>query len=255
MRSLSLFVDRNTVVHRIDPITKLIYVFVSSISPFILPLLTVSSAFVILNLFLLSLGRVIKRVIPIISFIFLIIITIFIIQGMYYGGNQTELFTVFSLTFYREGLFYATKIAVRTVNILLTFSLLILTTKPSNLIESLVRRGLPPKLGYVMHSVLQIIPMMSGTASVIMDAQKSRGMETEGSLWVRMKAFIPLIGPLVMNSLMSTHERSIALEVRAFSADREKTFLHEEHIPGGMVYLRVFCLLVLIGIIVGRIII
>ena len=253
MRSISLYVDRDSLIHKIDPITKLIYTFVSVVSPFIMPTILVSSIFVLANLIILAMGKVLKKVIPIISFVFLIIITIFIIQGMFYGGNQTELFSIFSLTFYVEGLIYALRIAMRAVNILLTFSLLILTAKPSELIESMVRRGLSPKIGYVMHSVLQIIPIMSSKASTIMDAQKSRGMETEGNLWIRMKAFIPLIGPLVMNSLVDTHERSIALEVRSFSADTKKTFLNEERIPPGMKYLRILFIIIFIAVIVWRI--
>lgn len=254
MRSISLYIKKNTIIHKIDPITKLIFTFVSVVSPFIIPTILVSFVFVLFNIFILSLGKVLKKVIPIISFVFLIIATIFIIQGMFYGGNETVLFSMFSLTFYVEGLIYALKIALRAVNILLTFSVLILTTSPSELIESLVRRGLPSKIGYVMHSVLQIIPMMTSSASTIMDAQKARGMETEGNLWVRMKAFIPLIGPLVMNSLVNTHERSIALEVRSFSADTKKTFLHDENVPAGMKYLRIFFVIVFIAIIVWRII-
>ena len=63
------------------------------------------------------------------------------------------------------------------------------------------------------------------TMETITDAQRSRGMETEGSLGTRMKAFFPLISPVVMNSLISTRERAIALEVRGFSSSQKKTFL------------------------------
>lgn len=60
-----------------------------------------------------------------------------------------------------------------------------------------------------------------------MDAQRSRGLETEGNLWTRLKAFLPLIGPVVMSSLLETRERAMALEVRGFSASGKKTFLYE----------------------------
>ncbi|WDU84655.1 energy-coupling factor transporter transmembrane component T [Caloramator sp. Dgby_cultured_2] len=99
-----------------------------------------------------------------------------------------------------------------------------LTTKPSDLIENLVRRGLSPKLGYVLASVLQIIPQMLSTMDTILDAQRSRGLETEGKLIKRLKAFIPLIGPAVMNSLISTRERAMALEMRGFNSNIKKTF-------------------------------
>jgi energy-coupling factor transport system permease protein len=117
---------------------------------------------------------------------------------------------------------------MRVINIICAFSILILTTKPSDLIEELVRKGLSPKIGYVLSSVLQIIPQMVSTMDTITDAQRSRGMETEGKLFVRMKAFLPLIGPVVMNSLISTRERAMALEVRGFNSKVKKSFLNDE---------------------------
>ena len=45
--------------------------------------------------------------------------------------------------------------------------------------EDLERIGFSPKLGYVISSVFQIVPQMSGTMNTILDAQRSRGMETE----------------------------------------------------------------------------
>lgn len=52
---------------------------------------------------------------------------------------------------------------------------------------------------------------MSGTMNTIMDAQRSRGLETEGNLITRAKSFLPLISPVVMSSLINTRERAIAL--------------------------------------------
>lgn len=41
------------------------------------------------------------------------------------------------------------------------------------------------------------------------------------------KAFLPLISPVVMSSLINTRERAIALEVRGFGANRKKTWLQD----------------------------
>ena len=64
-----------------------------------------------------------------------------------------------------------------------------------------------------------------GTMSTITDAQRSRGMETEGNLLTRAKAFLPLISPVVMGALINTRERAVALEVRGFAAKQKKTYL------------------------------
>lgn len=95
------------------------------------------------------------------------------------------------------------------------------------LVDELEKRGFSPRFGYIVTSVFQIIPQMMGTMNTIMDAQRSRGLETEENLRTRAKAFLPLISPVVMSSLINTRERAIALEVRGFGANRKKTWLQD----------------------------
>jgi len=54
-------------------------------------------------------------------------------------------------------------------------------------------------------------------AGVIQAAQRARGLDTEGSLRARLRGVMPLVGPVILSSLTEVEERSLALEVRAFS--------------------------------------
>lgn len=228
MKALSLYENRDSIVHRIDPISKIFYIIAAIAIPIILPDNTTAFICMLVSITILIAAKVLRKVIPLISFSFIILLSIIIIQGLFNQGNRTHLFSIGKLVFYKEGLIYATGICLRVINILCAFAILVLTTKPSDLIEALVRKGMSPKIGYVLSSVLQIIPQMTATMETITDAQRSRGMETEGKLSVRIKAFFPLMGPVVMNSLVSTRERAMALEVRAFNSKSKKTFLNEE---------------------------
>lgn len=163
-----------------------------------------------------------------IGFVFLILLTVIIIQGLFHPTNSVLVFTIGPAAFYQEGLLYGLTITLRVMNIVGAFLILVLTTKPSDLVDSLVRRGLSPRFGYVLNSVFQILPQMMVSMKTIMDAQRSRGLETEGGLRVRIKAFLPLIGPVVLNALTHVKERAMALEVRGFHAEGKKTFLYEE---------------------------
>jgi energy-coupling factor transport system permease protein len=227
LKALSLYQDRGTFVHRVDSRSKLLYILAAILIPAVLPGFAPGLAMLLLSLLILTAGRVLRKVVPLVGFSLLILVSIVLIQGLFYSGNRQLLFSLWHVGFYREGLLFSAAICLRVLNILCAVSILVLTTRPSDLIESLVRLGLSPHLGYVLSSVLQIIPQMTATMETITDAQRSRGMETEGRLLVRMKAFLPLIGPVVMNSLVSTRERSLALEVRAFSSRSKKTFLNE----------------------------
>lgn len=252
---MSLYVDKDTFVHKIDPISKIFYVVASIAVPFILPTFTITFICLAVSLMLLLAGRIVRNVLPFIGYSSLVLITIMIIQGLFYHGNETPFLEIGPLVFYKEGLSYAGLICLRVINILCAFSVLILTANPSVLIEELVRKGLSPKIGYVLSSVLQIIPQMTSTMGTITDAQRSRGMETEGNLFVRMKAFIPLIGPVVMSSLIQTRERAMALEVRGFNSKTKRTFLNERHTNRYGVFIQVGIVVMTVLAVVWRIVV
>lgn len=225
MKSITLYEKKDTPIHRLDPLTKLLYSAVIITSPLILgwkPALAVTIA---LSATLLLRAKMLRKTLPMLGFVFFVLATVVIIQSMFRAGNVTPLLRVGPAVFYREGFVYAMGIVLNVINVVTGFALLILTTKPSDLVEALVRVGFSPRLGYVVASVFQIIPQMGESMATIADAQRSRGMETQGRLVTRVKAFFPLIGPVIMNSLIATKERAVALEVRGFSSRAKRTFL------------------------------
>ena len=193
MKSISLYVEKDTWLTRTHPFTKLCYIFTAVSISLIIGRLWMFGLFIGISFFMLLSGKIIKKALPLLAFSFTILITIFLIHGLFHQGNETILFRIGSLCFYREGVWYAVRIGCNILNILLAFAVLVLTTKPTDLVENLERIGFSPKFGYVISSVFQIVPQMSGTMNTILDAQRSRGMETEGNLKTRAKSFLSLI--------------------------------------------------------------
>ena len=225
MKSISLYVDNGSWLCRVHPFTKLAYIVTVISVPLIGGTLWLFAAFIALSLAVLASGHLLRRVTPLVAFSFTILITIFLIHGLFNQNNQTPLFQIGPLRFYQEGLLYALRIGCNVLNMLFSFAILVLSTKPSELVEELEKRGFSRRIGYIIISVFQIVPQMMGTMSTITDAQRSRGMETEGNLLTRAKAFLPLISPVVMSALINTRERAVALEVRGFAAKQKKTYL------------------------------
>mgnify|MGYP004715424375 FL=1 len=225
MKSISLYVDNGSWLCKVHPFTKLAYIATAISVPLLVGKLSFFAIFIALSLAVLASGRLLKRVVPLIAFSFTILITIFLIHGLFNQSNRNILFSIGPLHFYREGLLYALHIGCNVLNMLLSFAILVLSAKPSELVEELEKRGFSRRMGYIITSVFQIVPQMTGTMNTITDAQRSRGLETEGSLLTRAKAFLPLISPVVMSSLINTRERAVALEVRGFAAKQKKTYL------------------------------
>jgi energy-coupling factor transport system permease protein len=240
MKSLSLYQPKDTYIHRgIDPFTKVIYLICSIIGVFFAPNHIAAGALTLLNIIILIWAKELKRASMTIFGSFVLLLTIFVIQSLFNPNNHTLLFRLGPIHIYEEGFRFALTISFRVVNIIAASSVLVLTTSPTNVVEACVRRGLPAKGGYVITSILQIIPTMMSSAETIREAQQSRGMAVDGNLVTRFKAFLPLLGPIVMSSLMTIQDKAMALEVRGFSAKTKKTFFRDEHVSPFMPILRI----------------
>lgn len=226
MRTISLYHDNGSFLTKLHPFSKLFYILSMMLFPLLSGKLWCFALPLCINLLFLMRGRILRRALPLLAFSFTIIATILLIQGLFSQKNTTLLFSLGGLKFYREGLLRGLRTGLNILNMLLSFAVFVLSTKPSELVEELEKKGMSPKLGYILNSVFQIIPEMLGSMYTISDAQRSRGLETEGKLSVRLRAFLPLISPVVMNSLTTTRERAVALEIRGFSCGEKKSYLY-----------------------------
>lgn len=124
-----------------------------------------------------------------------------------------------------EGVDFAGQILVRLFAISLAIGLFGLTTDPSALVYDLERRGVSARFAFVANATLQAVPTMVERAGVIQAAQRARGLDTEGSVRARLRGVMPLVGPVILSSLTEVEERSLALEVRAFSRPGRRNLL------------------------------
>lgn len=151
-----------------------------------------------------------------------ITIMLVIIQGFYGASNVTPLLDLGFATLYKEGLIYA----LNTVTTLLVFLgglwIANMTTYTGELVADLTERGLSPKAGYLVLASLNVVPQMQRRMATIEEAQVSRGLDVGGGFLSRIKATVPLIGPVVMTSLTDAEERSMTLETHGFDLDDVK---------------------------------
>lgn len=152
---------------------------------------------------------------------------LFIMQSLFLPGESKVLLEIWRFDVTQASLESALTNATRIVVMVSSFTIFLLTTHPSEMMSDLTHRGLPPQFAYVIISSLQILPQMQAKAQTIISAQRSRGLETEGSFIKRAGSLIPLVGPLVFGSLVEVEERAIAIEARGFTSTHPKTFLRQ----------------------------
>lgn len=226
---LSFHIKRDSFLHRLNPLTKLILVLSLVIIAFLSPWYWTPHILAILVIPLLSLtGRVsreffraaLRLILPAATFLFLM-------QAFFQPIGKEIIFKFYFLDVTRESFLFALSNAMRIFVMVSAFTLFLLTTHPSELMTDLTRRGLPSQFAYVIISTLQIIPQVQAKSLTIISAQRSRGLDTEGGFFKRAGALVPLIGPLVFGSLVEVEERAIAIEARGFTSKNPKTSLYE----------------------------
>lgn len=253
---IALYQPRASFLHRLHPVTKLAISFglialALGIEIDWAPLL----AYALILLPLSALGDVMQPFLRIsVRLVLPFVISLFIIQSLFFPEGQAILARVGPLSIKAEGVRFAFAAAARILLIIGALLLTLLTTHPGMLMLGLTQKGLPPTLAYVIVTTLQIVPLMRERASLIIDAQRARGLETEGSLFTRLRTLLPLTGPLVLGSLVDVEERTMALEARGFSARGARTSLYDLRDPAPERLLRWTIAVAAIGLIGVRLI-
>ena len=216
-----------SLLHRLHPLTKLAaaalmlgtaYLVPGPLTPlalFLLVLLLAAVAGVAGSL----LRTVLRIVLPVTA-------SLFVIQGILFPPAGATPLPLGPLTLTREGLLFAYLISMRLLVMSALVLLLLRTTHPADLVFALTERGLPRSIGYILLVSLQIVPDMSARATAILEAQRSRGLETQRGFF-RARGIVPLMGPLVVGALVDVEERAMALESRAYTAPGPKTSLRQ----------------------------
>jgi energy-coupling factor transport system permease protein len=121
----------------------------------------------------------------------------------------------------RFGLLTSTRLIAFSSAVALAY----LTTPVDDLLADFSRRGVGRRGVFVVGAAVQMVPRTIERVGEIMDAQRARGMDTEGRIWRRARGLIPLAGPLVFGALAEVEERTVALESRGFTAPGHQTLL------------------------------
>jgi energy-coupling factor transport system permease protein len=216
-----------TAYHRLNPLTKATLATVTAIGAVVLGGVVGPVGLVAVAVLL---PAVIARVLPQLVRTGLLLsapiaISAFVVNLFFYPGAETVLVRIGPITATAEGLAFAIEILVRILAISGAVTLFYLTTRPSDLVVDLERRGVSPRVGFVANASVQTVPAMVDRAQQITAAQRARGLDTEGSVWRRIRGIVPIVGPVILGSIAEVEERTMSLEARGFTRPGRRTLL------------------------------
>jgi len=229
--TLGQYFPGDTLLHRLDPRTKLILTLVYIVAIFVAKNYV---SYALLLLFLVV-SVLISKIKPRALFrglkpVVVIIIITAILNLFYTDGNVIARFWVFRIT--DAGIKSAIFMALRIAMLILGTFLLTYTTSPIDLTDGLEKLLGPLKkikipvheLAMMMSIALRFIPTLIEETDKIMNAQRARGADFEtGNIFERAKAMLPLLVPLFVSAFRRADELAVAMESRCYHGGEGRT--------------------------------
>ncbi|WP_422803064.1 energy-coupling factor transporter transmembrane component T family protein [Streptococcus sp. FT1-106] len=229
---LGRYIPGNSLIHRLDPRSKLIAMILYIIivfwaNNFITNLIMLTFTLVVIFLSQVKLSFFFNGIKPMVGII--LFTTIF--QMLFTQGGEVFLsLWIIKITSY--GLSQAALIFTRFLLIILFSTLLTLTTTPLSLadaVESLLkpleRLKVPAhEIGLMLSLSLRFVPTLMDDTTRIMNAQRARGVDFgEGNLIQKVKSIIPILIPLFASSFKRADALAIAMEARGYQGGDGRT--------------------------------
>ena len=230
--TLGQYFPGDTVVHRLDPRTKLLLVIVYIVGLFNSTGWYSYGFVVLITALCMALSHIkpksaLKGLKPLI-----IIIILTALLNIFYTDG-TPIIEGWIITW--EGLAKAAMMSLRIILLIVGTFMLTYTTSPIALTDGLEIMLNPLKkikvpvheMAMMMSMALRFIPTLIEETDKIMSAQKARGADFEsGNIFQRARALVPILVPLFISAFRRADELATAMECRCYHGGEGRTALH-----------------------------
>ncbi len=218
-----------TLWHRLNPLTKLVAAIATGVAALIaggllIPLALIAGAVLLPAASAGVLPRLMRAVLVL---TLPLAVSVLVVNLLFFPAGQDVLFRLGPLTGTADGLRYGVEVLVRLLALSGGVTLFYLTTRPGDLTLDLERRGVSPRVAFVANASIGTVPAILERAEAITQAQRARGLDTEGGLLARARGIVPIVGPVILGAIAEVERRTLALEARGFGRPGRRTLLWE----------------------------
>lgn len=223
MSAMVEYIPGNSLLHRLNPLTKLAWSFAVIALSFRfadpLSLLAILTA----NLVVAAVGGVLRPLLPVIKGLFMFALILILFQIFFVTEGETLFYAIpyFNLGRITDvGLNLSLVMALRMVATVSTIPVLLLTTPMTDLVVLMVEKlRVPFKYAFILTTALRFFPTFLAEMEQILQAQMSRGYRSDTSNPLKkLIIVVPLAIPLLVSSIKKAEKMAISMEVRGFGA-------------------------------------
>ncbi len=229
--TLGQYYPADSVIHKLDPRTKLFATLLFIISVFSFDGIV---GFIVMTAFLFGVIALSKVPLSFMLRGLKAIMILLVIAGLFnlFLTPGQVLWSIWKIHITREGLRNAVLMTIRMIYLIMGSSVMTLTTTPNQLTDGL-EKALKPlqKINVPVHEIammmsiaLRFIPILIEETDKIMKAQMARGADFEtGGLVKKAKNMVPLLVPLFVSAFRRANDLALAMEARCYVGGEGRT--------------------------------
>ena len=227
--------DKNTVIHRLNPVVKLAW----GVAVIILSLIYDHPLYIFILLLavvvMLNVANIWQEWLPLLKMSLWLGTSIIVINALVsYHGNHVLAAAPFTLPVLGqpiitlESIAFGVMMAVKLLVIISACAFINLTTHPDDIMSVLLKMRLPYKSVLVTSLSTRFVPCLIEDVYRINDAYRTKGVLLDTGNWFkRLKNRAGIIIPLLSNSLDRAIQVAEAMEARAFGTGQKRTFYRD----------------------------
>jgi energy-coupling factor transport system permease protein len=226
-----------TLLHALNPLTKLIALVLFSIGIFLIASVPAELLVFLSLVAVIVLVRSSALVSMLTSrFLLSFAVLLFIVQVIFNAGGAVY-FTIplvlFHIDVTAHGVLVGLVLALRFTCIILASAIFVFTTDPGELAYALIKAGIPYRYGFMLVTAVRFIPVFEAEAGTVRCAQQARGLDIEGQgLRALINSARFTMMPLVVSALSKVDVLVISMEGRAFGVKPRRTSLRVSRFTG-----------------------
>jgi energy-coupling factor transport system permease protein len=229
MAEILQYVHKDAFLHRLHPLTKIVFILVVSVMCLIATDLEFLVLMVLAMMVFAAYGELLTeslqqlKLIIVMSFIFILITVITMPNGDILGYliPQGVPFIGGLVPVTSGGLTIGLVLTLRFMILIFAFQLFLISTQPRDLVHTMEKAGFP--IDYILMFIiaLRFIPTLQIEGQRIHEAQLARGFNPGTGFVGKIRSVAPIVIPLVSNALLRSNVLGLTIDMRGYRTGKK----------------------------------
>lgn len=228
MPEIMQYVPGTSIFHRLNPLTKILMIALVAVLAVITSSLPLLGLLVVVLFVAAALTRLSRPLVQQMPLLVSLVVSLLLLTVLSMQSGETIAHLVPSavpviggaLPITTGAIEFGLLLSLRFIAMLFAFQLLVISTQPHDLVHALQRLHLPVDYALMFLIALRFIPSLQLEGQRINEAQLARGYNPGTGLRGIIRTLVPIIVPLVSNSLGKANVLGLTIDLRGYRAPR-----------------------------------